>query len=179
MSGVTSYLHFSILVAAGVAGVITAALTAVLEDHLKYLIRRLFRLPTGESPPPINAWIWVAYTLSILVFVIGGAFTAIELLPRPSVYITSPVEVGKHATVTVKTLAGVDCSIEYFLPSGEKSTSQELVPKKADANGICAWCWQIGTNTNPGTGRVTITVGDENQKSYSGEIEIVEQISSP
>ncbi|OGO41996.1 MAG: hypothetical protein A2W36_06975 [Chloroflexi bacterium RBG_16_58_14] len=176
MPWITPYTRFIILVIAGLAGVIAAGLTAVLQDNLVYL---LFRPKNTPPPPKKEARIWVVYFLSVLICIMGGAFTAIELLPRPEVYITSPIEVGKHATVTVKTLPGTGCSIEYLLPSGEPSQSQELKPKDADANGICAWCWQIGTNTTPGKGQVIVTVGDTEKKTYKGVIEVIKPISSP
>ncbi len=173
MSWIIPYINFIVLVAAGLGGVLATILWDELKVNFWYWISRRYRQQVEQPPMQKPAGMWIGYLLSILIFLLGGAYTAAELLPKPIVYVTSPVEVGRHATVTVKTVAGTSCNIQYITPGGSESSSQELVEKDAGTNGICAWCWQIGTNTTPGEGLVTVTVGERNKKTYRGVIEIV------
>lgn len=176
MSGIVPYLNFIVLVITGVAGIVFALLMDILGESIKH---RLSKKPEGEPPTPKPAWMWVVFYLSIVIAVLGGAYTAAGLLPKPMVYITSPVETGRHATVTVKTVAGTDCAIQYITPSGSESESKELGAKEADTNGMCAWCWQISPSTTPGMGQVVVTVGDAQQRVYEGEIEIMPSAPGP
>jgi hypothetical protein len=179
MPGITPSIRLYIAIAAGVAGVISAALTFILQENLVYLIKKILHIPPGEPPPRKHARIWVAYILSVLVFVLGGALAALEPQPRAEkLTVTSPVEVGSHATVTIKTQPGTGCNITYYTPKGNPSASQELTERLADGNGLCTWSWQIGTNTTPGKGRVIISVGDSGE-TYTGAIEIIAPTPGP
>jgi len=75
------------------------------------------------------------------------------------VNLTSPVNAGANATITVLTLAGSTCSIVVTYKSGP-STAQGLDSKLATSNGICSWTWLVGTNTTPGTLTIVVTTGD-------------------
>jgi hypothetical protein len=66
---------------------------------------------------------------------------------------------GGTASVAVQTAPNASCSIKYITPRGTDSTAQGLIPKTADASGRVSWSWVIGTATQPGTGRVTVTCG--------------------
>jgi len=176
MSGIIPYINFIVLVITGLAGIAFALLLDILGENIKH---RLSKRLASEPPSRKPAWMWVAFYCSILFAVLGGAYTAAGLLPKPVVYITSPVEVGRHATVTVKTVAGTDCAIQYVTPSGSESESKELGDKEADTNGICAWCWQISPSTTPGRGQVVVTVGDARQRTYEGMIEIIPSAPGP
>jgi len=176
MSWIIPYIHFIVLVITGLAGIAFAVLMDSLGENIRY---RLSKKPANASPSRKPAWMWLAFYVSIAIVVLGGAYTAAGLLPKPVVYITSPVEAGRHATVTVKTVAGTDCTIQYVTPGGTESESKELGDKEADTNGICAWCWQISPSTTPGRGQVIVTVGDARQKTYEGMIEIIPSAPGP
>ncbi len=77
--------------------------------------------------------------------------------------LTSPVPRGGSASAAIQTSAGAACSIRYVTPSGNRSTAQGLVTETADADGVCAWTWRIGSSTKPGTGTVTITANGVTQ----------------
>lgn len=66
---------------------------------------------------------------------------------------------GGHASASVSTAPGANCTISYVTPAGTHSTAQGLIPKTADATGSVSWTWNIGGNTRPGTGTVTVTCG--------------------
>jgi hypothetical protein len=67
--------------------------------------------------------------------------------------------VNGTASVSVQTTPGAACSIVYVTPAGSTSTAQGLGSKYADANGQVYWSWKIGSNTHPGTGKVSVTCG--------------------
>lgn len=83
------------------------------------------------------------------------AFTLINL--------TSPINAGQTASASIQTTPGANCFISYHTPSGTDSTAAGLGAITADGNGICSWSWEIGGNTNSGTGRVTISAGGDVQ----------------
>lgn len=85
----------------------------------------------------------------------GPTFTVVDF--------RSPVPVNGDAHVVIQTQAGATCFIFYRTPSGTASEADGLGPVTADANGVCTWTWQIGRGTNPGQGRVTISVGEYSQ----------------
>jgi len=94
-------------------------------------------------------------------------------LPVPSepsisqelVSLTSPVNVGVRATITVRTVGGVLCSIVVNYKSGP-SRAQGLGPKTSGADGICSWTWMVGTNTTPGTWSIVVTTGSNTKLYY-------------
>lgn len=74
------------------------------------------------------------------------------------VSLTSPVSLGANATITVRTISGVSCSIMVNYKSGP-SQAQGLDPKTAGNDGICSWTWKVGTNTTPGMWSIVVTTG--------------------
>lgn len=75
------------------------------------------------------------------------------------VSLTSPTTPGANATITVRTLPGVRCSITVWYKSGP-SRAQGLNPMTAGGDGVCSWTWKVGTNTTPGTWRIEVTTGN-------------------
>ncbi len=65
-------------------------------------------------------------------------------------------------TVTILTVPGTDCLIQYFGTNG-LSHAKGLEPQIADANGICSWAWKqaeiLGKNAGvlPFTAKISIT----------------------
>ena len=51
------------------------------------------------------------------------------------------VQWDEMMTVTILTVPGTDCLIDYFGTHG-LSHAKELEPQFADANGICSWTWR-------------------------------------
>ncbi len=68
--------------------------------------------------------------------------------------LTSPVNAGADATMTVRTTPGAACSIAVYYKSG-RSEAQGLEPKTAGGDGICSWTWKVGSRTTPGTWRMS------------------------
>ena len=85
----------------------------------------------------------------------AGEAAALAITQEPGV-----VSRGAKATVSVRTRAGVTCSISVIYKSGP-STAKGLEPKQADAAGVVSWSWTVGTRTTPGTWPVIITCGGE------------------
>jgi len=65
---------------------------------------------------------------------------------------------GQTAKLTIKTIPNTECTLKYITPMGNESQAQNLGSKISDQNGICIWEWMIGTNTNPGTGTLLVTI---------------------
>ncbi len=78
--------------------------------------------------------------------------TDIEILS-----LTSPVERGAKASISIKTNPNMLCTITVYYKSGA-SKAQGLDPKNSDGNGNCSWTWKVGTRTTPGDWRIVIKV---------------------
>lgn len=76
--------------------------------------------------------------------------------------LTSPVAAGANANLVIQTAPGVSCFLTYTTPSGNRSEAQGLGATTADGNGLCGWTWRIGSSTNPGTGRLSVSAGTAN-----------------
>jgi len=68
---------------------------------------------------------------------------------------------GGYAGITVQTTPGAECSIQYITPHGTISRAAGLMNQTADSDGKVSWTWKIGSNTEPGTGSVTVTCNGE------------------
>lgn len=83
--------------------------------------------------------------------------------------ITTSVETGENAQIVIKTEPLEGCTIFFRAPSGEISTSPELLPKLARDDGTCMWIWKIDNGMEQGIGKVTVIAGGRAQ-SYPIEI---------
>jgi hypothetical protein len=85
----------------------------------------------------------------------GTPFTFLEF--------TSPVKLGKNATIKIKTTPNTFCYLTYWSPGGRISSASGLGAKTADANGVCTWTWLISNNEDPGNGTIAISAAGYNQ----------------
>jgi hypothetical protein len=89
--------------------------------------------------------------------------TQTPLPPITLVSLTSPVSPGDYATLVVETRPiAPSCFLSYVTPHGTLSQAAGLGTVAADGNGVCTWTWKIGTNTEPGTGHLSVTAGGAN-----------------
>ena len=72
------------------------------------------------------------------------------------VSLTSPVNLGKPATIVVQTLGGASCRITVSYKGGP-SRARTLVPKRADAQGRVVWKWVVDSKTVPGRWPIVVT----------------------
>jgi len=70
--------------------------------------------------------------------------------------LTSPINRGAYATISILTAPNVLCTITVYYKSGP-SEAQGLEPKISDGNGNCSWTWKVGTRTTPGNWKILIT----------------------
>lgn len=70
--------------------------------------------------------------------------------------LTSPINRGAYATISILTAPNVLCTITVYYKSGP-SEAQGLEPKISDGNGNCSWTWKVGTRTTPGNWKIVIT----------------------
>ena len=70
--------------------------------------------------------------------------------------LASSITPGSYATAVVRTTAGATCGIVVQYAT-TISSAKGLVSKKAPTGGTLSWRWKVGSNTNPGTWRVTVT----------------------
>lgn len=73
---------------------------------------------------------------------------------------TETVKINGNASIKIQTLPNLQCKISYTTPLGNQSVAQGLGTVISDKDGYCSWTWLIGSNTEPGTGTITITVGN-------------------
>lgn len=98
----------------------------------------------------------------LLIFTLSTFVTPLPALAASSntvkiVKLTSPIKHGKKAKLIVQALKpGDQCNLAYRTPSGTNSKAKGLGAKTADKKGQCIWTWEIGSNTKPGTGQLTI-----------------------
>jgi hypothetical protein len=175
MPAISDVTRLILWILVGAAGLGMAPFTYFLMENLVHIAHKIAKTkPVSPSPPKKSGWLWFGYIALVVFIVLGTAVASAAPNPPPkqeNVSISSPVETGSLATVSIKTTPGEDCTLAYETPKGTLSTAQGLGTKTADGNGVCSWQWQIGCNTAPGTGTLTIKVG-ESEEIY--EIEIVD-----
>ena len=76
--------------------------------------------------------------------------------------LTSPINRGAYATISILTAPNVLCTITVYYKSGP-SEAQGLEPKMSDGNGNCTWTWKVGTRTTPGNWKIVLTAGGVGQ----------------
>jgi hypothetical protein len=81
----------------------------------------------------------------------GGGSLSISI-----VSLTSPINKGATATLTIHTLPGAACTITVYYKSGPSSAAG-LTPKTADGSGTVTWSWKVGTNTTAGIWSIAVT----------------------
>ncbi len=112
-------------------------------------------------------WSWVISThtpvgLGTVKVTCNGvtATSSIQIGSTPvSVAFTSVTgaSLGGTASVTVNTLAGALCRIDYVGPRGvDRFEDGSLHPVIADSNGNASWSWVIGRGTPVGSGTATV-----------------------
>ncbi len=96
--------------------------------------------PTAVPPPPVSG-------------------LGIEVMS-----LTSPINAGAYATLTIRTAPGAACTITVYYKSGA-SEAAGLGPQNADGNGTATWQWKVGTRTTPGTWRIVVTASAGGQNA--------------
>lgn len=92
--------------------------------------------------------------------------------------LTSPVERGSVASITIKTSPNVPCTITVYYKSGP-SQAQGLDPKNSDSDGNCSWSWTVGGNTTPGDWKILVTAeGAKNKEVYFTVTKTEQEIAS-
>lgn len=108
--------------------------------------------------------------LSVILSCFLGSFAApVTFAAAPATTIPAPmaakVTITKHpgtvrrgatASVTIKTAPKASCAITVRYKSGP-STAKGLVSKQANATGVVAWSWKVGTRTTAGSWPVIIS----------------------
>ena len=84
------------------------------------------------------------------------------------VSITSPINKGQYATITIQGAPNTDYSITVIYKSGA-STAQGLVNKTSDGSGQVSWTWKVGTRTTSGSWPIKISGGGQ---SFSTSITV-------
>jgi hypothetical protein len=74
------------------------------------------------------------------------------------VAVTSPIDHGAYATLTVAVKPARSCSIVVYYKSGP-SHARGLDAKRPNAAGRVTWSWKVGTNTTPGRWRIVVSCG--------------------
>ncbi len=71
------------------------------------------------------------------------------------VRVTSPINAGAYATLTVSVSPSHRCSITVYYKSGS-STAAGLYPKSGPR---ISWTWKVGTRTTPGRWPIVVSCG--------------------
>ena len=94
--------------------------------------------------------------LAVLLAGATSAPAAAPQLPVTLVFITSPVNHGNPASISVKTAPGATCRITVTYKSGP-SRAKGLTAKTSDDHGMVGWTWLVGARTAPGTWPVSVS----------------------
>ncbi len=73
------------------------------------------------------------------------------------VRVTSPINAGAYATLTVSVSPARKCSITVYYKSGPSSAAG-LYPKRP-SGGRVSWTWKVGTRTTPGRWPIVVSCG--------------------
>ena len=73
------------------------------------------------------------------------------------------VRVGEEMVAVIRTRPGALCLVSFRLPDGTWQTADGLVPKQADAQGLCAWRWRV-EGSPPGRAWLTVAVGNTSRR---------------
>ena len=164
MPAISDLTRLILWILVGAAGLGLAPFTYFLKDNLIHIGHKIVKTkPMPTAPPKKSRWLWFGYIALVVFTILGTAIASAAPSPPPkqeNVSISTPVEVGSLATVSIKTTPGENCTLAYETPKRSLSTAEGLGTTTADGNGICSWQWHIGSNTSPGTGTLTITVGE-------------------
>lgn len=82
--------------------------------------------------------------------------------------LSSPIQRGSNASISIQTSPGANCSISVIYKSGP-SNAAGLGPQIANGNGIITWSWKVGTKTTPGTWSIHVSC---NQGGNSSTISV-------
>ena len=74
--------------------------------------------------------------------------------------VTTPVEAGAKATLTIKGKPGTEYNIDVIYKK-TASKAKGLENKTAPASGTVSWTWKVGSNTTPGTFTIYVSGGGE------------------
>lgn len=140
-------------------GMVAGFLAAVVQVLEYYDNRRPTPTPLFPSPSPSAAPTDTASPSPTL-----GPFQFLELPDQAAA--------GDDVIVTLQAYQGAVCYLEYYTPDGNLSTADGLGQAIADSQGRCNWEWHISANTQPGAGRLVISVGDIEE---THEIQIVDE----
>lgn len=77
--------------------------------------------------------------------------------------VTSPVEAGAMATLTIKGKPNTEYDIKVYY-STKQSDAKGLENKVSSADGTVSWTWKVGSGTKPGTRSITVEGGGEKDK---------------
>lgn len=81
--------------------------------------------------------------------------------------IVSPVAVGDNTALSIKTLRGAACSIEFtYNDSSIKSRDSGLIPQTADEFGMVEWTWTVTADTQPGAWPAEVTCALNDKSAY-------------
>lgn len=84
--------------------------------------------------------------------------------------LTSPVEPGENASLTVKTNAGANCEITVTYgeldEEDKRSTDSGLTKKTANPYGVVSWSWTVEADRPLGTWPVEVTCANEEKSGY-------------
>jgi hypothetical protein len=92
--------------------------------------------------------------VTLIVFIALAVATAAGAKVR-QVSITSPINHGAYATLTVSVSPRATCSITVYYKSGP-SSAQGLYPKRGTR---ISWTWKVGTRTTPGRWPIVVRCG--------------------
>ena len=106
-------------------------------------------LPRSEGEEQIGRSVLILALFLGLVFP-GTAGARVRL-----VFVTSPINDGAYATLTVSLSRRATCSITVYYKSGP-SVAQGLYPKRGRR---ISWTWKVGTRTTPGRWPILVSCG--------------------
>lgn len=88
-------------------------------------------------------------------------------------FLTSPVQAGTNAQVSIKTVPTASCTIKVTY-NGVPSTDSGLKTKTANEFGVVDWTWTISRSTPAGTWPIDVTCVYKTRSAYvQGHLEVV------
>lgn len=141
-------------------------------NPLDYLVKVDQSNPDIVVSNPVDTKIAGTYTVTYTLGKVVKNLTVtvkekvVEVIqPIKVLSLTSPIDPGQNATISIKGTPSKSYSITVYYKSGA-SKADGLYSKTSDSSGYVEWTWEVGTRTSAGSWRIVISSSVDSITTY-------------